>query len=252
MKPYYEEAGITIYCGDAREILPQVEAVDHVITDPPYEKEAHGPGRRLNGRTADLTVSSIREIDADPLTFEAMTPELRAFASAEFSRLSSGWVLAFCQIEAVSLWKESLEACGSKYRRAMVWVKPDSSPQLSGDRPAQGFESIVAAWAGEGKSVWNGGGKRGVFTHCKHDPGHGHGGTSNEHQTRKPLALMKQLVSLFTNPDQLILDAFMGSGTTLVAAKALGRRAIGIDDQEIYCELAANRLRQSVLNFEVA
>lgn len=249
-KPYYDHAGITIWHGDARIILPHLDVVDHVITDPPYEKEAHDPGRRLNGRSAELAISSVREIDAAPLSFEAMTPELRSFVSNEFSRLSAGWVIAFCQVEAVTLWRDSLVAGGSKYRRAMAWVKPDSAPQLSGDRPAQGYESIIAAWAGTGRSIWNGGGKRGVFIHGKHDSGYGHGGTVNAHQTRKPVALMKQLVNLFTCPDQLILDAFMGSGTTLVAAKALGRRAIGIELEERYCELAANRLAQECFSWE--
>src|SRR5690606_26149019 len=114
-------------------------------------------------------------------------------------------------------WRQSMVAAGMSWRRAMVWVKPDSSPQLSGDRPAQGYESIAAAWAGPGRSEWNGGGRRGVFTYGKHDPGCGHGGRKNEHPTQKPVRLMTDLVHLFACPGLPVLDAFTGSGSTGVA-----------------------------------
>lgn len=247
--PYYEHAGITIYHGDCREILPHLPRVDAVITDPPYEEECHGEGRRLLGR--DMAVG-VRRIQPAALSFDAMTPELRNEVAGLMVDECSGWILVFCQAEAVSIWREVLERAGSKYRRAMVWIKPDSAPQLSGDRPAQGYESIVASWSGKGRSEWNGGGKRGVFTYCKSDPGYGHGGRENDHETRKPLALMNELVGLFSNGSQTILDPFMGSGTTLVAAKNLGRKAIGIEIEERYCEIAAKRLAQEVFDFGVA
>ena len=251
MKPYYDHAGATIYHGDFRNVLPFFESasINHVVTDPPYEAEAHAAGRRLNGRGMP---TGVREIHAAPLSFAPMTDELRAEFSAQTARLSTGWILAFCQAEAVAEWRDALEKAGAKWRRAMVWVKPDSAPQLSGDRPAQGYESIAAAWSGDGRSVWNGGGKRGVFTHCKHDRGFGYGGSSNGHETRKPISLMLELLSLFTSPGDLLLDPFMGSGTTLVAAKTLGRRVIGVELEEKNCELAARRLSQDMLTYEVS
>jgi site-specific DNA-methyltransferase (adenine-specific) len=168
----------TLYCGDCRSFLPMLR-VDHVITDPPYEAEAHGPNRILGDGGKRL----MRERALD---FAAMDEELRAHVCAWAAESCSGWFLAFCQAEAVATWRAAMESGGTKWRRAMVWVKPDSSPQLSGDRPAQGFESIAAAWCGTGASKWNGGGKRGVFTYGKHDPGMGHGGGANEHPTQNP------------------------------------------------------------------
>lgn len=234
--------GVTLYLGDCREILPSLGMVDAAITDPPYEREAHDPGRRLNGRTIELKDRRIREIDAAPLDFEAMTPELRSAISLEIGRICGGWVIVFCQAEAVQTWRESLEAAGVAYRRPMIWVKPDSAPQLSGDRPAMGYESIVAAWAGAGRSQWNGGGRRGVFTYNKHDPGFGHGGSTNEHHTRKPLVLMQELVNLFTNRGHTILDPFMGSGTTGVAAVKMGRLFTGIELEQRYFDIARRRI----------
>jgi site-specific DNA-methyltransferase (adenine-specific) len=236
VSPYYEQDGCTIWLGDCREILPSLGPVDHVITDPPYEAEAHTSARRLN---AD---HDIREYE---IAFSAITEDTRDVVAREFGRLATGWVLVFCQSEAIGLWRAALTKGGCEWRRAQAWVKPDSAPQFTGDRPAVGFECIATAWAGKGKSTWNGGGRRGVYQHCVNNFGRLTNG--RPHPTMKPEPLMAELIELFTDPGDLILDPFMGSGTTLVAAKRLGRRAIGIELSEKYCEIAAKRLRQAVL-----
>lgn len=224
-----------LYLGNCTEVLAAIGYVDAVITDPPYEAEAHGESRILgSGRQ--------REMRSQKLDFSAMDEDLRAFVCQWAASHCAGWMLAFCQAEAVSLWRQAMEDSGQKWRRAMAWVKPDSSPQLSGDRPAQGYESIAAAWCGQGRSVWNGGGKRGVFTFGKHDPGTGHGGRKNEHPTQKPVALMSELVHLFSNPDGVVLDPFMGSGTTGVACVDLGRKFIGIEADRRYFDMACRRI----------
>lgn len=73
--------------------------------------------------------------------------------------------------------------------------------------------------------------------------------SSYGHPCPKPIKLFKSYIGKLTEPDQVVLDPFMGSGTTLRAAKDLGRKAIGIEIEERYCEIAANRLRQEVLAF---
>lgn len=229
----------TLYLGDCRDILPMLAPVDAVITDPPYEAEAHAPNRILErGRT--------RTMRKRALDFDAMTEELRTALCGWSATHCSGWLLAFCQAEAVAAWRGAMVASGASWRRAMAWVKPDSSPQLSGDRPAQGYESIAAAWCGTGRSVWNGGGRRGVFVCGKHDQGHGHGGAANEHPTQKPLRLMNELVALFSQPGGTVLDCFMGSGTTGVAALAMGRAFIGIEREPRYFDSACRRIEQAV------
>jgi DNA modification methylase len=228
MKPYYDHAGVTIYHGNCLEIMPQLEQVDHVVTDPPYEAEAHTLQRRIGASGG---------VEEEPLTFGAIDEATRLEAAAEMARLAKRWTLVFCQIEATEKWRAALEPL--VYKRTCVWVKPNCMPQLTGDRPGMGYETFVACHR-KGRSTWNGGGRSGVFRHNKPQE-------AGEHQTRKPLYLMTELVSLFTDIGDLVLDPFCGSGTTLRAAKDLGRRAIGIELEEKYCELSARRMAQEVL-----
>lgn len=228
----------TLYHGDCMDILPTLPKVDAVVTDPPYNDEAHGPNRILaRGRMREM-----REMRERALDFDALTADLQNFVSVWAAQNCDGWMLAFCQAEAVASWRASMEAAGQKWRRAMVWVKPDSSPQLTGDRPAQGYESIAAAWCGDGRSVWNGGGRRGVFTFGKHDAGSGHGGRANEHPTQKPVALMDELICLFSNPGDTVCDPLMGSGTTGMACLRNGRKFVGIEKSPRHFELACRRI----------
>ena len=138
----------TLYRGDCRDVLPALQPVDCVITDPPYESDAHTKQHRVtrNG------------ITTEPLPFAQMDYGLRDAAAKEIVRLSNGWALVFCQVEAVTLWRDVLASHGATYKRSMVWVKPDGMPQFSGDRPGMGYESIVASWCVSGRSTWNGGG----------------------------------------------------------------------------------------------
>ena len=86
---------------------------------------------------------------------------------------------------------------------------------------------------------WNGGGRRAVWEYPVE--------RQNGHPTPKPLALMADLIALFTDPGETILDPFLGSGTTARAAKDLGRKVIGIEMEEKYCEIAAQRMSQEVM-----
>jgi site-specific DNA-methyltransferase (adenine-specific) len=231
MKPYYEDNHCAIYHGDCREVLPTLDKVDLVLTDPPYEKEAHTQGRRTS-RGGGLKL--------EPLLFDSMREDVRAEVGQLIATITQRWAIVFCQVEATELWRVALEPM--IYKRTGVWIKPDGMPQFSGDRPGMGYESIVFCHASNvGKSRWNGGGRVAVFKHNKNSGG------KHYHQTQKPLPLMSELISLFGDENGTILDPFMGSGTTLRAAKDLGRKAIGIELEEKYCEIAAKRLAQEVL-----
>jgi len=220
--------------GDNRPWLASLpdKSVDVVITDPPYESEAHGLLRRKRGKAFR---SGVRSIDNSPIAFPPITAAERAMVGAEIARVTRRWAIVFCQVEGAMLWRAALEPL--IYKRTCVWTKPDGQPQLSGDRPGMGYESIVCAHVA-GRSKWNGGGRLGVFTHIKADFASGRSG----HQTQKPLPLMLELVSLFSEPGELVLDPYAGSGTTGVAALRLGRRFLGCELDATYATTARERL----------
>ena len=235
---YYADDSVCLIHGDCREILPQLEAVDHVITDPPYEDDAHTKARRVQRGSERGTARTRSEMRVETLPFPPITEADRVVVSVEIGRLVNRWALVFCQAEAAHKWEMALREAGLNRRRWCVWTKPDGQPQFSGDRPGVGYETIVACHV-MGVSRWNGGGRLGVFSHIKNVTG---SQESCPHPTTKPYALMAELVALFTDEGETILDPFAGSGTTLVAAKKLGRKAIGIEMNEQYCEVAARRL----------
>jgi hypothetical protein len=249
--PFYERDGVTLYHGDCRDVLPTLGAVDHVITDPPYARDVYvrlgmpntkngsgTPSRLLresfrlkNGaRLGQLAAGAIGAVD-----------ELIVPCSGVFAALARRWCLVFSDVEICHVWRLALEAAGLRYVRTGAWVKPNAMPQMSGDRPAVGFDSATICHA-QGPMRWNGGGHSALWTYNT-AKGHNRPG----HPCPKPLPLMREIVSLFTDPNDLILDPFAGSGTTLVAAKTLGRRAIGIEIEERWCEVAAKRLDSTPL-----
>lgn len=241
--PYYEDdAGIVLYHGDWQRFTGRMVMVDHVIMDPPYEAEAHTKGRRVKRSGVDV-LDQWAWIDKkgtpryETLPFSAITTKERFDVSQWVGQLVRRWVLVFSQAEAAHKWEHDLTEFGELTRRRWcVWVKPGAQPQFSGDRPGMGYETIVACHA-TGRSKWNGGGTVGVFTHAKPNT------QGLLHPTTKPLPLMVELVTLFTDEGETILDPFAGSGTTGVAAKLNGRKAILIEKSEQYCEVAAKRLR---------
>lgn len=216
--------------GDCLQVLPLLGKVDHVITDPPYEKEAHRKDRRVMRRDG---------LVAGPLSFDQLTELSRETIANETARVSAGWLIFFCQAEGIAPWRDAIEAAGAKYKAPMVWIKPDGMPQFNGQGPGMGHESLVTAWAGKGHSKWNGGGRHGVFVIPKGES------VRAVHETQKPVRLMRELVHLFTDYGQTVLDPFMGSGTTGVAALRLGRKFVGIEMDEKYFELACRRIRNA-------
>lgn len=224
----------TLHLGDCLPFLRSLpdKSVDHVITDPPYEAEAHTLQRRTKKTGAEFA-----QVIECPLDFGAISEADRSEVGRQVARVSRRWSLVFCQAEAVQSWRSSLVVGGAVYKRACVWVKPDAMPQLTGDRPGMGYESFVCAHA-PGRSRWNGGGRVGVYVENKNRSDLQRSG----HPTQKPVALMEALVRDFTDPGETILDPFAGSGTTGVAAIRLGRKFIGCELSPKYHAVATKRL----------
>lgn len=221
----------TLYLGDCLEIMPKLEPVDHVICDPPYEQVSQdriGGIKRSDGGkvTERLTFAGIDAIRADVVGLT--------------KKLCGGWGIFFCTAEGVALWRDAIEAAKIKYKTPCIWVKPDAMPKFNGQGPALAYENIVTCWNGDGPARWNAGGKRGVYTHLVNNPER-----TGLHPTEKPRRLMSELVGDFTSPGQTILDPFMGSGTTGVAAVMAGRRFIGIEQNETYFDIACKRIEDA-------
>ncbi len=236
MSLYYEDDAVRLYHGNCLAILPTLEPVDHVITDPPYSDYVHAKGRR-GGSAHRGSVSQDR-----PLGFDALDGLQRAICAGEFQRLARRWVLVFSDVESCGDWRHDLVCRNMDYVRTGAWVKLGSTPQFTGDRPATGHEAITVCHQPSRKR-WNGGGSHAVWTHPIVSAGSGH--SERLHTTQKPLSLMVELVTLFTDEGETILDPFAGSGTTMVAAKLNGRKAIGIELSERYCQVAAERLSKT-------
>lgn len=232
MKPYYEDSasGIVIYHGDAREVLPTLEPVDLVLTDPPFSANTHS-----NAKTNRGMGTGVKAIAFDSMDVYAIGSVL-----SSLGELTSGWLIASLDWRHIAKF-EFDPPSGLRLMRFGVWVKPNPMPQISADRPAQGWEGIAYFHRDDKKPSWFGGGCHGNFTLPV--------AQEFNHPTEKPLAMARTLIDRFCEEGSLVLDPFMGSGTTLRAAKDLGRRAIGIEIEERYCEIAAKRLEQMVLAF---
>ena len=210
MKPYYDHAGIQIFHGDCRDILPTLPKVDLVLTDPPYGiSEANGKNtsRSSLAKAVDYGVAGWDDNPVEQMFIDRLI------------RLSRHQIIFggnYYALPPTSCW--------------LVWDK------ING---ANDFADCEMAWTSLPKAVrlirhqWHG------MIRVGHE--------ERWHPTQKPLNVMKWALSHAPKDCETILDPFMGSGTTLVAAKQLGRRAIGIELEEKYCEIAAKRLSQEML-----
>jgi site-specific DNA-methyltransferase (adenine-specific) len=222
MKPYYEHAGITIYHGDCREILPALHA-DVVVTDPPYGLLNVGGKIHMAGGVIG----------------DAAWGEWDTTCSWDWLSLCVGIVavVAFHDHKDASNAAEALKANDLPLRQFLYWDKGDS-----GINPRSNFVNCIeqAIYGRRGMRPWNGGGATPNvfrFNRC----------ATPHHPTQKPVDVMKWIIRCVTDVTSLIMDPFSGSGSTLRAAKDLGRKAIGIEIEERYCEIAAKRMAQEVL-----
>lgn len=230
----------TLILGDSLEVMPKLGMFDHLISDPPYEQRTHdSKSSQVNNPNKDhrgLRTDGRRELQA--LDFDGIDNIRHKFIELS-SQIVSKWFIVFCTVEGTAYWAEAINETQMKYKRACAWVKPDSTPQLNGQCPAQGFECFIVAWSGKGHSYWNSGGKRGVYTHYVNPSDRDH-----RHPTEKPHKLMSEIIKDFVKPEETIIDPFMGSGTTLISAHRMGLSATGIEINPDYFDVAVERLKR--------
>jgi site-specific DNA-methyltransferase (adenine-specific) len=219
---------------------------DVFLMDPPYSERVH---RRLGKEGRKDGVAS-----REALTFGHLTPAVAQAVAREACRVARHWIIAFCDELSFGEWVFAIEGAGGEYVRKGTWVKEDAMPQMSGDRPGAGTEEIVIAHAPRppksGRLRWNGGGKPATYRGNCQEPG-----VERFHPAQKPLWLMEALVRDFTLPGATVVDPFAGAGSTLVAAKRLGRRGLGWEADPRWHAVAMRRLagtREQLRMFESA
>ena len=217
-KPYYQDDAVTIYHGDCREIMPLVSG-HALVTDPPFG---------INWSRATWSDS------ADDY------PALMSWLVTEGARIG-GWCFVFQAMPNVGQFHEwfphgwrIFAACKNfaQIRPTGVWhswdpvvfwnAGPNTGPNT---RPNTGTVN----------RDYHVGNVAGLF------------GERSEHPCPKPLDTMQHIVALASREGSIVIDPFCGSGTTLLASKGLNRKAIGIEIEEKYCEIAARRCAQEVL-----
>jgi len=215
VKPYYEDGSVTIYHGDCREILPSLDRVDLVLTDPPY-----GIGEKWS-KSAMVGKNGSSRLWGKGETWDDAPPDaetIRAVVAAgDYAIL---WGGNYYGLPASRCW--------------LVWDKIQDFTGASAELAWTNFDAAVR-----------------VFRLSRVEAFGANAESSKKHPTEKPLRLIRWCIQKAPAANT-ILDPFMGSGTTLRAAKDLGRKAIGIEVSEAYCAMAVERLGQEVLDLGMA
>lgn len=244
MTPYYSDAAVTLYLGDCREVASGVGPVDAVVADPPYGETNHEWDRWPVGWVAAMPGASLWCFGSMRLFLERV-PEFR----------SAGW-----RMSQDIVWEKD-DSSGfetDRFRRvhefALHWYRErwgkvyHATPRERTYGPSKGVvrrSATVAKTKGaRGASLYVDDGLRMArsviyATRIRYVEG--------QHPTEKPLAILTPLIEYAVPTTGTVLDPFAGSGSTLLAAKLSGRTAIGIEQSERWCELAARRLSQEVL-----
>jgi len=246
IKPYYEHKGITIYHGDCREVLPEIGKVDLVVTDPPYGLSfnnndlAHNWEKVFGG---DTNLSKPRPIANDENAVEAEALFLFMLKTLKGKLLKGGACCCCCcggPKPLFARWTLLLDKVIG-FKHAIVW---DKGGLGMGIHFRRSYEFVLVAQNGTPAHRWNGGKTTSnIWRIPKIIP------RKHQHPTEKPIALAQKCIQIFSNEKDLVVDPFMGTGWVLRAAKDSYRKAIGIEIEEKYCEIAAKRLAQEVLPF---
>lgn len=237
MTPYYADEAVTIYHGDSLNILPELGLSDvaAVVMDPPYSSGARtevskpGRGQMLRGQRF------AKPIENDQMTTAGFVWLMREVAACLYPLLvPGGSVLSFIDWRSWPNLIGALESVNLRVNDEIIWDKETIG---MGHLFRKQHEKVLAASKGVAnvydRSI-------GTVIRCRRQ-------ASDDHPSPKPVGLMEDLLRVVSAPGHLVVDPFMGCGPTLVAAKTLGRKAIGIELEERYCERAANRVSQEVL-----
>ena len=218
MKPYYEDGSVTIWHGDCRDVLPTLASVDVFVTDPPYGVDG---GRGGDARDFQKASYGSSWPDTPRYVASVCVPTVTALAEV-------------CRAGAVTPGIRCLMDYPGPRDIGCFWTPASVTHGPWGFTTFQPILYYGKDWRAGLGALPSG---RVLTAPAK----------KNGHPCPKPLDAWQWLVDKVAKEDEAVLDPFMGSGTTLVAAKNLGREAIGIEIEEKYCEIAALRCSQEVL-----
>ncbi len=222
MNPYYSDDLVTLYHGDCREVTAWLEA-DVLVTDPPYgvRWESKYGGRRADQQARNGAATSQRDVIQNDDTPEARDKALNMWGVRPALVFGSWRVARPERVHALLIWHK--EGAYSALSRAPFFTNHEEIYALGSiwPTPQRPLRSVLTTREHRSQAVRDGG-----------------------HPTPKPVGLMEALVAA---TEGSVADPFAGSGSTLLAAKNLGRRAIGVELEERYCEIAARRLAQDTL-----
>jgi site-specific DNA-methyltransferase (adenine-specific) len=254
VKPYYQDEYVTLYHGDCRELLPIIPAnsIDIMFTDPPYGHNNNN-GDLIHNREKALGLSkAATNAQARPIANDGMEDMkiVVDFALSEAARFLKKSCCCCCCCccggggpKPTFAWLASrMDDKGLSFFHAVVW---DKGGLGMGWRYRRNYEMVMVAHRKNGKMKWEweGSGKEtaNVVRIGKIIP------TATDHPTPKPVALVEHFLTLHGKAGDVVIDPFMGAGTTIVAARNLGLKSIGCEIDEHWCEVAAKRLSQGVL-----
>lgn len=215
-----------LYFGDCVDVLKQLSSIDCVITDPPYSETTHS-----NAKSNRNGGSGKKAINFNSMTIDELNEVIELCGE-----VCERWFVSTMEWRHIAYFEKTPPA-GYEFVRFGIWLKTNPMPQISADRPAQGWEGIAYMHSVKNKKVWNGGGKAGNYV--------GSIVTDGNHPTGKPLPLFNQFVDQFTSHGEIVLDPFMGSGTTGVSAVTMGRKFIGIERDRSYFDIACERIERA-------
>ncbi|MFI5229214.1 MAG: DNA-methyltransferase [Gemmatimonadales bacterium] len=209
-------------------------SVASTITDPPFDARTHRAASEAGDwRKGKRAISSA-------LPFAPFGQVQIEAAARELARVTRRWIVVFAAERQIETWAQALEAGGARFIRLGLALRANPRPQMTADRPAPPADWLVIAHGPGERLRWNGGGHPAVWDSpaARFDTGR-----KTLHPTQKPLHLMRALVSDFTDPGELVLDPFAGSGTTASACAELARRFIGWELSSAFHAAAVARLR---------
>lgn len=261
IKPYYQQDGVTLYCGDCLEILPNLELVDLVFADPPFNVGIDY-GDSSDDKRHDYNEWSRAWIEQ---CFEHLA-DYGSFYLKNLPRHIDKFVPILSKWQFISLvvWPNASDAFHMerkyypKYELIYVYGKTENyifnqyAERLSPNEKSLRWGGYRTKAQGQVTDIWDD--IPFVYAGSIHHKEAIMKPRTNEkaHPTQMPEGLVKRAIVFSSpGPGACILDPFVGSGTTLFAAKQLGCKAIGIEIEEKYCEIAAKRCSQMVMNLEI-